>query len=134
MYKSNLNKYCFSKWKWLNWLDYFHLRWTQKKVTRSDKSIVILFYGIFKKCLAFLKQNRKDSYVFVLIWRVLQWLKAKQKLFGEPDRKKWICTFRGEATVKSKCFSTSRDLKEEIVISKKNKSYNTSSNVHGLPE
>ena len=69
--------------------------------------------------------------VMFLFWfeEFYEWLKAKQKLFGEPDRKKWICTFRGEATVKSKCFSTSRDLKEEIVISKKNKSCNTSSNV-----
>ena len=70
--------------------------------------------------------------VMFLFWfeEFYEWLKAKQKLFGEPDRKKWICTFRGEATVKSKCFSTSRDLKEEIVISKKNKSCNTSSIVH----
>ena len=70
--------------------------------------------------------------VMFLFWfeEFYEWLKAKQKLFGEPDRKKWICTFRGEARVKSKCFSTSRDLKEEIVISKKNKSCNTSSNVY----
>ena len=27
----------------------------------------ILFYGIFRKYLAFFKQNRKDSHVFVMI-------------------------------------------------------------------
>ena len=70
--------------------------------------------------------------VMFLFWfeEFYEWLKAKQKLFGEPDRKKWICTFRGEARAKSKCFSTSRELKEETVISKKKKSYNTSSNNH----
>ena len=88
MYKSNLNKYCFSKWKWLNWLDYFHLRWTQKRVTRSDKSIVILFYGIFKKYLAFFKQNRKDNYVFVMIWRVLRMAEGKTEIIWWTWQKK----------------------------------------------
>ena len=87
--------------------------------------------------LAFLKNvwlfwSKIIRIVMFLFWfeEFYEWLKAKQKLFGEPDRKKWICTFRGEARVKSKWFSTSTDLKEEIVISKKNKSCNTSSNIY----
>ena len=129
MYKSNLNKYCFSKWKWLKWLDYLHLHWTQKRVTRWHKK-TILVYGIFKKCLAFLKQNRKDSHVFVMIWRVSWWLNAKQKLFSESDMKKLICAFRGEAGVKSEGFSTSRDLKEEMVSWKLKKFCSTSSIIY----
>ena len=102
----------------------------QTKIT----SIMILFYGIFKKYLAFFKQNRKDNYVFVMIWRVLQMAEGKTEIIWWTWQKKWICTFRGEGRVKSKWFSTSTDLKEKIVISKKNKSCNTSSNDPALSE
>ena len=56
----------------------------QTKIT----SILILFYGIFKKCLAFLKQNRKDSYVFVLIWRVLGMAEGKTEIIWWTWQKK----------------------------------------------
>ena len=56
----------------------------QTKIT----SVMILFYGILKKCLAFLKQNRKDSYVFVLIWRVLRMAEGKTEIIWWTWQKK----------------------------------------------
>ena len=42
----------------------------------------------------------------------------------------WICTFRGGAPVKIKCFLNFRDFKKEMVISEKRKSSSTSSSTY----
>ena len=70
----------------------------QTKIT----SIMILFYGIFKKCLAFLKQNRKDSYVFVLIWRVLRMAEGKTEIIWWTWQKKMdlYIPWRGQSQIK----------------------------------
>ncbi len=80
----------------LAWLFSFALN-TKKSYQIRQKLQV--FWFCF---MAFLKNvwlfwSKIVRIVMFLFWfeEFYEWLKAKQKLFGEPDRKKWICTFHG---------------------------------------